>query len=144
MAKQSDSPSFIDMFARLGQDLRLPPVDIERVIEHHRRNLEALQQSAQTAAGGAGRIMARQRDMLQETLAEISEMAQSYRNPGTPQELMAKQADFARRSFETAVRNTSEMADLVRQSGEETIEVLRKRIRESMNEIREGYEKKKT
>ena len=51
MAKEQQS--FIDMFARLGHDLKLPSMDIERVIEHHRRNLEALEQSARAVSTGA-------------------------------------------------------------------------------------------
>ena len=66
MAKEQHS--FIDMFARLGQDLKLPSIDIERVIEHHRKNLEALERSAKAASTGANTIMKRQREMLQETL----------------------------------------------------------------------------
>lgn len=143
MARKPETESFIDMFSRLGQDLKLPGVEVDAILDHHRKNLEALQKMAGTASSGAGAIMARQREMLQETLAEISEMAQDYRAPGNPQELMAKQADFARRSFEKAVSNASEMGELVRKSGEETIDVLRERIRESMDEIREAYEKRK-
>ncbi|MBN9076813.1 MAG: phasin family protein [Rhizobiales bacterium 65-79] len=141
MAKEQHP--FIDMFARLGQDLKLPSMDIERVIEHHRRNLEALEQSAGTALTGAGAIMKRQREMLQETLDEISAMARDYRAPNSPRELVEKQTDFARKSFETAVRNTSEMTDLVRKSGSESLDILRQRIRDGMAEIREGYEKRK-
>ena len=139
MAKESDS--IIDRLTQFGQDLKLPSMDVQTIIDHHRRNLEALQKSAQTAGAGASQILERQREMLQETLREIGDMAQGYRSPGSPQELMTKQAEFARKSFETAVKNTTEMAELVRKSSTETIEVLRARIKEGMEEIREGYEK---
>jgi hypothetical protein len=33
------------------------------------------------------------------------------------------------------------MADLVRKSGSESLDILRQRIRDGMAEIREGYEK---
>ena len=46
-------------------------------------------------------------------------MAQSYRVPGNPQEMVAKQADFARKSFEAAVKNAGEVAEIVRKSGSE-------------------------
>ena len=143
MAKKSDSDSFVDMFTKLGRDLHVPNVDFQAIIEHNRRNLEALQESGRAATAGASAMMAKQRDILQETLREITEMAQSYRSPGNPQELMSKQADFARRSFETALKNTSEMAELVKKSSDESLDVLRKRIREGMEEIREGYDKRK-
>lgn len=141
MAKEQQS--FIDMFARLGHDLKLPNMDIERIIEHHRKNLEALEKSAKAASAGASAMMTRQREMLQETLDEISSMARNYHAPATPQELVEKQTDFAKKSFETAVKNTTEMADLVRKSGHESLDILRQRIRDGMAEIREGYEKRK-
>ena len=133
----------MDIFAKFGQDMKLPNVDIERVLEHHRKNLEALQKSASATASGASSLMARQREMLQDSLREITDMAQSYRAPGSPQEMMAKQADFARKSFETTVKNAGEVAEIVKKSSSESIEILRKRIQDAMEEIRESYEKRK-
>lgn len=138
MANSPDQNSIVDMFTRFGKDLKLPTVDVQTIIDHHRRNLEALQKSAETAGSGATRIMERQREMLQDTLREITDMAQSYRSPTNPQDMMARQTEFARKSFETAVKNATEMTDLVRQSSTETIEVLRQRIKDGMEEIRTG------
>jgi phasin family protein len=141
MAKKPQSESFMDMFSNFGRDLKLPSMDVEAILSHHRKNLEALQKSASATATGAQNLMAKQRQILQETMSEITDMAQSYRAPGNPQEMMAKQADFARRSFETAVKNASEVAEIVKKSGTESVEILRERIRETMEEIRQGYEK---
>lgn len=143
MAKKPESDSFVDMFTRFGERLHVPNVDFDAIVDHHRKNLEAMEKSAKTATAAASTMLAKQREILQETLREITEMAQGYRSPGNAQELMTKQAEFARRSFETAVKNTGEMAELVKKSGDETLDVLRKRIREGMEEIREGYEKRK-
>jgi phasin family protein len=140
MAKEQQS--FIDMFARLGQDLKLPSMDIERVIEHHRKNLEALEKSARAASSGASAVMTRQREMLQQTLDEISGSVRNYRAPASARELVENQTEFARKSFETAVKNTSEVADLMRKSGSESLDILRQRIREGMAEVRESYEKR--
>lgn len=143
MAKKTESDSFIDMFKTFGQDLKMPSVDVDRIIEHHRRNLETLEKTAKAATAGASQIMSKQRDILQETLKEVTDMAQSFRTPGNPQEMMARQADFARRSFETAIKNAADMAEVVRQSSTETIEILRERIKEAMEEMREGMDRKK-
>jgi len=142
MAKQPDSDSFMDMFGRFGRDLKVPNVDVEAILAHHRKNLEALEKSARASAAGASSLMSRQREMLQDTLREITDMAQSYRAPGNPQELMAKQTEFARKSFETALKNAGEAAELVKKSGTESVEILRERIKAAMEEIRAGYEKK--
>ncbi|MER9968206.1 TIGR01841 family phasin [Mesorhizobium sp. M0060] len=141
MAKRPDSESFIDMFGKFGRDLKLPNVDVEAILAHNRKNLEALEKSARASAAGASALLSRQREMLQDTLREITDMAQSYR-AGNPKEMMEKQAAFARRSFETALKNAGEMAELVRTSGTESIEILRSRIKEAMEEIRASQEKK--
>ena len=142
MAKQPDSDSFLDMFSRFGRDLKVPNVDVEAILAHHRKNLEALEKSARAGAAGATSLLSRQREMLQDTLREVSDMAQSYRAPGNPQELMSKQAEFAKKSFEAALKNASEVAELVKKSGTESVEILRKRIKEAMEEIRSGYDRK--
>jgi phasin family protein len=143
MAKQSETPSFMDMFTKFGHDLKLPNVDIEAILDHHRRNLEALEQSARVTAAGASSLMHRQREMLQETLSEATEMARNYRAPGDAQKLIAQQTEFAKKAFESAVSNASEVAELVKKSGTESIDILRNRIKEAMAEVRSGYEKGK-
>jgi phasin family protein len=140
MAKKPETDSILDMFSKFGSEMKLPKVDVEAILGHHRKNLEALEKSARATAAGASSVAAKQREVLQETLREIADMAQSYRTSGNPQELLSKQADFARRSFETAVKNASETAEIVRKSGRESIDILRERIRESMQEIRSGFE----
>jgi phasin family protein len=79
--------------------------------------------------------------MLQESLHEFSDMAQNYKVPGNPQEMVSRQTEFARKSFETAVKNASEVADLVKRSGVESVEILRTRIKDALQEIRDSYEK---
>ncbi|WP_163593733.1 TIGR01841 family phasin, partial [Klebsiella variicola] len=75
-------------------------VDVQSILDHHRKNLEALEKSARAGAAGASSVLARQHEMVQEAMGEITRMAQNYQAPGNPQDLMAKQADFARKSFE--------------------------------------------
>jgi phasin family protein len=142
MAKQPESDSFMDMFGRFGRDLKVPNVDVEAILAHHRKNLEALEKSARAGAAGATSLLSRQRELLQDTLREVADMAQSYRAPGNPQELMAKQTEFARKSFEAALKNAGEVAELARKSGTESIEILRERIKAAMQEIRAGYGQK--
>ncbi|MDX8450266.1 MULTISPECIES: phasin family protein [Mesorhizobium] len=141
MARQPESDSFLDMFSRFGRDLKLPKVDVQAILDHHRKNLEALEKSARASAAGASSVLSRQHEMVQEALGEITRMAQNYQAPGNPQELMTKQVEFARKSFETTLKNAGEVADLVRKSGTESVEILRDRIKDAMAEIRAGYDR---
>jgi len=140
MSKKSDSESFFDMFNALGRDMKLPKVDVDSIIEHHRKNLEALQKSASAGVSGATSLVSRQREMLQDAMQEMSAMAQGFKG-SDPADAMAKQADFMRRSFEAAVKNAGEVAQIVQKAGTESVDILRKRIHESMNEIRDSYDK---
>lgn len=143
MAKQPEKTDFLEMFSQFGRDLKMPSVDVETILSHHRKNLEALQKAASAGATGASSVMARQREALQEGMRDVTEMMQNLRSSGSPQEALVRQTEFARKSFETAVRNAGEVGEIVRKSGEQSAEILRERIKAAMEEIREAYENKK-
>lgn len=143
MAKKTDSNPFTEMFEKFGQDLHLPTVDVQKMLDNQRRNLEALQQSAAASAAGASALIERQKANIEQALSEVAKVAETYRSGATPQELMARQAELARKSFDTALKNVEEAAEIVRKAGDEAIEVLRRRIRESAEEIRQGFDKDK-
>lgn len=143
MSKNSDPDSIMEMFSRFGRELKMPKIDVDAILRHHRKNIEALEKSAEISAAGASSLMNRQREMLQATLQEVTEMARTFGSPGNPQELVTKQADFARKSFEAAVKNAGEVSELVKKSSIDSIEILRARIRESMEEVRESFDKRK-
>lgn len=142
MAKKPENETILDMFSQFGKNLNLPQVDVDQVLDHHRRNLEALQKAASAQAAGANSIMAKQREALQDGLKEITDMAHSFRASGSAQDIIAKQTEFARKSFETAVKNAGEVGEIIRKSGTESVEILRERIKTAMEEIREAYEKR--
>ena len=84
MAKKTENESFVDMFKSFGEQLKMPSVDVEKIIEHHRKNLETLEKTAKAATEGASNLMAKQREILQETLREVTDMAQNFRATGGP------------------------------------------------------------
>ena len=135
-------PNFTEMFAKLGRDLNLPKVDLEALMDHHRKNLEALEKSAKAAAGGASEMMARQREIMADSLREITDLAQGLRSPCSPQDMVANQAELAKRSFETALKNAGDMAEIFKKSGTDTFKILQDRMQESMDEIRKSFDKK--
>ncbi len=141
--KPEPASSFMDMFSKLGQDLKMPSLDVQAMLDHHRRNLEALEKSAKATASGASSVFEAQRAQLQNTLREIGDMAHDLRTGGNSSDIMSKQMDFARRSFEAAVRNASDIGEILRKSGTESVDILRQRIREAVEEIRSGYEDRK-
>ena len=143
MAKKPESNPFTEMFEKFGRDLNLPQVDVEKMLESQRKNLEALQKSAAASAAGASALIDKQRKNLEQALAEVARVAETYRAGAAPQDFMAKQTELARKSFDSALKNVEEAAEIVCKASDEAIEVLRKRIRESAEEIRQGFERNK-
>src|SRR3954470_17566920 len=142
MARQPEAQSLLDMFAKFGRDLKVPSIDAEAILAHHRRNLEALEKATRAGAADATALFSRQREMLQDTLRDVTAVAQSYQAPGNPQDLVARQGEFGRKAFEAALKNAGEVAELASKSGTESVDILRARIKEAMEEIQSGYGKK--
>lgn len=141
MARKPDADSFMDMFARFGRDLKMPGMDVDSILAHHRKNIEALEKSAKATAEGTSSLISRQRQMLEESLHQIADMTQNFKPSGDPREMLAKQADFARKSFEAAVKNAGEVAEIIRKSGSESVDILQARMKEAMDEIRTSQDK---
>lgn len=142
MAKKPDTEHFVDMFASLGRDLKMPQVDVDHILDHHRKNLEALEKASRSAASGATDVFTRQREILEQTLGEVRDVATKMVVPGSPKELMERQTELAKKSFETAVKNASDIGEVISRSSTEAIEILRNRIKEAMEEMQKGIVKK--
>lgn len=143
LAWEDQAKSFGEMFKRFGESLHMPQMDIDAVMESHRKNIEALEQSARASAAGAASLFTKQKEAVEQGMRDASEMAQSFSPAGSPQAAFGKQADLAKRSFEAAVKNAGEMAEIIRQSGTESTEILRNRIRDSMEEAMKRFSPQK-
>jgi phasin family protein len=139
----ADAPQyFTDMFKRMGEQLKIPQFDMSKLMEHHQKNLEAMGKSWQAMASGAGEIASRQRAIFEEAVKDVTAMVQDYRPGGSPQEIVAKQAEFAKKSMEAAITNTRDIAELVQKSTGEAFRIVQDRMKESYEEIRTSLEKK--
>ena len=107
-----------------------------------RSNLEAMTKSWQAVAGGAGEIAQKQRAIFEAAMKDMAEMAQAYKPGGSPQEAMAKQAEFAKKAMEATIANTRDIAELVQKSSTEAFKIVQDRMKESYEEIRTSVEKK--
>ncbi|MDP2802661.1 MAG: TIGR01841 family phasin [Phreatobacter sp.] len=131
--------AMLDMFKKLGEDMKVPAVDMEKIVEHHRKNLEALAASGKAAAEGATAVAAKQKEIVETAVKEIQAAAESFKLPGSAQEIMAAQTEFAKRAMEAAVKNTRDMAELMQKSNAEAVRVIQDRMKESFEEIRQNF-----
>lgn len=136
MTDKKATEDLVSMFMNFGKDMNLPSPDLEALVERHKKNLQALDTAAKTAGTGATEIVTRQREMVQEALNEISTMAEKVKGGTDPQAMMLAQSEFAKRSFETAIKNTSELAGLAQKSSTEAFKVLQQNMQETLEETR--------
>ena len=134
--------NFTDMFKNLGEQLKLPQVDVAKIMEHHQKNLEAMTKSWQAMASGASEIAQKQRAIFEEAVKDVTEMVKEYKPGGSAQEIMAKQSEFAKKAMEAAIANTRDIAQLVQKSSTEAFKIVQDRMKESYEEIRKSVEKK--
>jgi phasin family protein len=134
--------NFTDMFKNLGEQLKIPSLDMSRIMEHHQKNLEAMTKSWQAMASGATEIASKQRAIFEAAVKDVTAMAQEYKPGGSPQEIMAKQTEFAKKAMEAAITNTRDIAELVQKSSTEAFKIVQDRMKESYEEIKASVEKK--
>ena len=128
--------SYFDMLRKFGSNLGLPELDVNRLIETHRKNIDALGESIKTAAGGAQSVAHKQREVLEAGLREASALARGFQPLGDPQEILAKQTEFVRKVFDIAVQGAQDTTKLSQQSTGDVVKIIRDRMKASLGEIR--------
>ncbi len=131
-----DTISYIEMLRKFGSDLGLPKLDVEKLIEAQKKNIDALSQSARVAAQGAQSVAEKQREVLEAGLREAANLARGYQPLGKIQDNLAVQTEFARKVFEIAVKGAQESATTAKQSTSEAAKIVQDRLKESFEEIR--------
>ena len=135
MADNNNQNPFMDMFQNFGQSMSIPGPDMNDMMEYHRKNLQALQTAMQMSTNSAQILMGKQREALEKTLADISESVQSASSGADPSAAMASSVEIAKKTFDTTVQTTTDMAEILRQGGTDTYEVIKDRVMESVEEM---------
>ena len=116
-------------FTKLMSQFRLPGVDFAALVDRERKNIEALAEANRIAFEGWQRLVRQQAEILQETMKEV------VANAGQ-QDAIKKRADLAKEGFEKALANMRELAEMATKSQKEAFDVVRKRIEENVEGIR--------
>lgn len=125
-------------FAKMFENLKLPVMgDAEAVLNAHRRNIEALSNANRIALEGAQAVAKRHMEIMQQTMADLTDTLRALATPETAQAKATQQAEMLKRAYERAVANTTEMSDLIRHANGEAIETLNKRVAEALDEVKE-------
>jgi phasin family protein len=129
---------------RMLSELKVPGIDVERLVETQRKNIEAVASANKVAVEGMQAIAKRQAEMLAEAMGTVSTAAQQLASAATnPQEMTAKQAELTREALEKALANMRELAEMVGKSNSEAFQVMNTRFSESLQDLKALTEAKK-
>ena len=131
-----ESQSLADMLRGFASNIGLPQVDVEKLIETNRKNIEALAASATFAAGAAQSLAQKQRQVLEASLREAQALARDLKPLGSAQENLAKQTEFARKVFDISLQGAREAAQTSKQSAAVQVKIVQERMKASLEEIR--------
>lgn len=122
---------------RYFAELKLPPMpDLEALSAANRRNLEALTAANKVALDGAQAVARRHMEIVQQTMAEMTEAMKTLAAPGAPQAKAAQQAELAKSAYQHAVANLKELGDLIQRSNAEAMDLVNKRFTEALDEVK--------
>ncbi|MGH7067295.1 MAG: phasin family protein [Acetobacteraceae bacterium] len=129
-------------FASLFADLKLPSLaDVEPLMRAYQRNMEALSAANRVALEGAQAYAKRHMEIVQQSLAELTQTMQALAAPGSPQAKTAAQVERMKHAYERAISNMRELGELVQRANNEAIQLLTQRFGEAMDDVRQMMSK---
>lgn len=128
----------LDQMKAFGARLGLPKVDVDKLVDLNLKNIDALGRSAQAAGEGAKALADKQREIIETAFRETSAMVHDFQPSGSPQEILAKQSEYAKKAFEAAMQNTRDIAELTKKTTTDATAILRDRLRDSLAELRDS------
>ena len=129
--------SAMSEFTKMFSTMKMPAApDMEALMSAHRRNLETLSAANRVALEGAQAVARRNMEIMQQTMTELTESMRDFAGGEAPQARAARQVDMLKVSYERAVANMTEIADLIQKSNGEALGLLNKRFAEAIDEVK--------
>jgi phasin family protein len=135
-AMANETQSYVEMLRNFASGVGLPQVDVDKLIDTNRKNLEALAESAKVAAGAAQSMAQKQREVMEAGLREAQAFARDYKPLGDARENLARQTEFVRKVFDVSVQGARDTAEMSRQSTSEAVKIIQERMKASLEEVR--------
>ena len=130
-------------FTKFTGEFKLPTVNVETFVETARKNF-ALMTSANTAAVEMMKTIAqRQGDMVRAAMEDFSKHGSEVLAAATVEEKATKQIDFVKKSYDAAMANSKELAELYTKGQTEAFAALSQRVTELGDEVKAAIAAKK-
>ncbi|NQW12025.1 MAG: phasin family protein [Alphaproteobacteria bacterium] len=118
-------------------EFKIPNFDADAMMAASKKNFEALAQANQIMIESMQAVAQRQAQIMREAAEQASAAIQDMTKTGAPEQKLAQQADMVKSAMEKAMSNARELAELATKSNQEAVDVINKRVTESLDELRE-------
>lgn len=136
-ASEGRSKPFDYDMTKILADFRFRPFDFEALMAAGRRNIEALTQANQLAIEGIQAMTRRQMEIARQSVDEASALWRDMVQPASNEDRLAKNTEFAKKAIDKSLAQSRELATLATKAGNDAADVLYKRAREGLDELRE-------
>lgn len=125
-------------FTKAFSELRAPGLDVSALVAMQRKNIEALTEANQLALEGAQAVLRHQLELTRRTMEQFGQMLNGFMQPnGSMEDRLAKQAEYSKSALEAGMTNARELADLVTKANSDAVNVLARRVTETLEELRD-------
>ncbi len=110
------------------------PGNAEEVVASQKKNMDALVEANKAAAASYQELFKKQLEVFEKTMEQAKKQIDSKEAPS---------ADVAKSAFESALKNMSDMANGAQKANTEALEIVGKRVQDSLQEIKDLGENSK-
>ena len=138
MFKDFDPSKMFDI-SKLASEFKLNGmngVDVQAVVSAQKKNVEALTAANQLAAEGFQALAKRQTEIIRQSVEATTAAMRDLIGQGSPEEKAARQTEFAQEAFQRAIAHSRELADMVQKAQSEALDVINRRVNESLEELK--------
>lgn len=121
---------------KIFADFRFRPFDVEAVWAAQQRNIEALSQANQAAVEGVHAVARRNIELTRETFEGLSALMRDLAQPGSAEDRLAKNTEYAKKLLDKGVNHGREVATIAVKASADAAEILHRRATESLDEFR--------
>jgi len=129
-------------FSKISSEFKLPTVNVESIVETARKNFATITTVNTAAVESMKTIAQRQGDMVRAAMEDFSKHGSEVLAAATVEEKAAKQIDFIKKSYDSAITNTKELADLYTKGQADAVTALSARVAELTEEVKAAIAKK--
>lgn len=125
---------FADYMKSFGE-FKSPAMDMNAIMNIGRRNAEAFSAATSVLAGSMQSASQRQAENVRGHVEQVLKAAKDMMVGGSPEINTAKQAELAKKLFESSMKNFRQTSEIITKSMFEASDVLNRRASESLDEM---------